>query len=104
MANAFLSSLAMSATSSMYPRSMSETLDMPMPSATSRMPATSSGSNSGDRGRPRITASGAAALRRVQPWRPPSLKSTNADVPEARESAEKRAMLADSSSSDASLR
>lgn len=79
-------------------------LGMPIPSATSSMAATSSGSNSGDRGRPSMTASGQAALSSLQPSSPPSRKSTNAEVPAARESRPKRRMDAESSPAPALLR
>lgn len=69
---------------------MSEGLGMPMPSAVSSMDAISSGSNSGDTGRPSTTASGAASLRSLQPWAPPSRKSTNEAEPYVRESSAKR--------------
>lgn len=67
---------------------MSETLDMPIPSATSSIAETSSGSNEGDTGRPRMTASGQADLSIRHPSRPPSLKSTKPEEPRARESSE----------------
>ena len=93
-----------SAMLSAYPRSMSEMLDMPIPSATSRMAETSSGSNSGDTGLPSITASGDAALSIRHPSRPPSRKSTNAADPALLESPENLAMLPRSSSGGAPRR
>ena len=83
---------------------MSEMLDIPIPSATSRMSSTSFGSNSGETGRPRITASGALRLSSLQPSAPPSLKSTKVTAPDADESAENLLMLKAISSSGASLR
>ncbi len=83
---------------------MSAIPDTPMPSATSRIAATSSGSNSGDSGRPRTTASGEASLSIRQPSAPPSRKSTNAADPLEREAAAKASMLRRSSPGGASLR
>ena len=83
---------------------MSEMLDMPMPSATSNMDPTSSGSNPGDTGLPRMTASGQFALSSLHPSNPPSRKSTNVLEPELPESLEKRAISLPILSDGVSLR
>lgn len=104
MANILRSSRTASATASMYPQSMSDGLGIPMPSAVSRMDATSSGSNSGAVGLPRITASGALRLSMRHPSAPPSRKSTNVVDPDDRESAAKRRMEASRTSGGVLLR
>lgn len=104
IANILRLSRTASATDSMYPQSMSEGLGMPIPSAASRMVATSSGSNSGETGLPRTTASGALRPSMRHPSAPPSRKSTNVVDPQDLESAEKRRMDASRTSGGVFLR
>ncbi len=65
-------------------------LEIPIPSAMSRIDRTSSESKPPDRGRPRITAPGDASRRSLHPSKPPSRKSTKDSDPLAAESAENR--------------
>ena len=100
IAKIFPFSRTASAISSMYPKGMSEMLGRPTPSATARSSSTSSGSNSEETGRPRMTASLLCWRSILLPFTPPSLKSMNPADPNAAESRSKRTMFSLSSSSD----
>ncbi len=67
---------------------MSEMLEIPIPSAMSRISSTSAVSRSSETGRPRITAPGDAERRSLHPSDPPSRKSTNDREPAFIESSE----------------